>query len=161
MEKDLKQQEIKNRIIRDLFKKRLAICSGYSILFNHLATLVGLKSDIIEGMAKITTDDIGRKKPPINHAWNSVLIDGTPRLIDVTWGSGYIANKQNLWFKEFNPIYFDTPSKIFFTKHLPNSKVWLNQIIDEETFLKAPLLFDNYIDEDYEILEPKINGKLL
>lgn len=155
LEKDLKLQEIKNVTIKNVFKKRQAVCSGYSLLFNHLATLVGLKSDIIEGMAKITPDDIGRRKPIKNHAWNSVLIDGTWRLIDVTWGAGYIANKQGLWVKEFSPFYFDTPSKIFFTKHLPTSRVWLNGSIDEENFLKAPLLYDEYIDEDYEILEPK------
>ncbi len=154
LEKDLKLQEIKNRTIKEVFKKQLAICSGYSLLFNHLATLVGLKSDVIVGMAKITSNDIGRKKPIINHSWNSVMIDGIWRLIDVTWGAGYIANKQNLWFKEFNPLYFDTAPQIFFTKHLPSSGVWLNQSIDESVFLKAPLLFDEYIDENYEILEP-------
>jgi transglutaminase/protease-like cytokinesis protein 3 len=156
LEKDLKLQEIKNKTVKAVFKKQLAVCSGYSLLFNHLATLVGLKSDIITGMAKTTPDDIGRRKPIMNHAWNSVMIDGTWRLIDVTWGAGYIANKQNLWVKEFSPFYFDTPSKIFFTKHLPASRVWLNESIDEEFFLKAPLLFDEYVDEYYEILEPKI-----
>jgi transglutaminase/protease-like cytokinesis protein 3 len=156
LEKDLKLQEIKNKTIKEVFKKQLAVCNGYSILFNHLATLVGLKSDIIEGMAKITPEDIGRRKSIMNHAWNSVLIDGTWRLIDVTWGAGYIANKQNLWVKEFSPFYFDTPSKIFFTKHLPASRVWLNESIDEGNFLKAPLLYDEYSDEDYKILEPKI-----
>lgn len=155
LEKDLKIQEIKNVTIKNVFKKQLAVCSGYSLLFNHLATLAGLKSDIIEGMAKTTPDDIGRRKPIINHAWNSVMIDGTWRLIDVTWGAGYMANKQGLWVKEFNALYFDSPSKVFFTKHLPASRVWLNGSIDEESFLKAPLLYDEYIDEDYEILEPK------
>lgn len=155
LEKDLKLQEIKNVIIKNVFKKHLAVCSGYSLLFNHLATLTGLKSDIVEGMAKVTPADIGRKKLIINHAWNSVMIDGSWRLIDVTWGAGYTANKQGLWVKEFSPFYFDMPSKIFFTKHLPTSRVWLNKSIDEESFLKAPLLYDEYIDEDYEILEPK------
>lgn len=155
LEKDLKLQEIKNVTIKNVFKKHLAVCNGYSLLFNHLATLVGLKSDIIEGMAKITPDDIGRRKPIMNHAWNSVMIDGSWRLIDVTWGAGFIANKQGLWVKEFSPFYFDTPSKVFFTKHLPTSRVWLNRSIDEENFLKAPLLYDEYSDEDYEILEPK------
>lgn len=155
LEKDLKFQEIKNKTIKDVFKKHLAVCSGYSLLFNHLATLTGLKSNIIEGMAKTTVNDIGRKKTITNHAWNSVMIDGRWRLIDVTWGAGAIVNEQNLWIKKFNPIYFDADPKYFFTKHLPISGVWENKIIDESDFLKAPLLYDEYIDEDYEILEPK------
>lgn len=155
LEKDLKLQEITNETIKDVFKKHLAVCSGYSLLFHHLATLVGLKSDVIEGMGKTSLNDIGRKRPIINHAWNSVMIDGKWRLVDVTWGSGSIVNEQNLWVRNFNPIYFDTAPKIFFTKHLPASGVWLNQIIDESVFLKAPLLFNEYIDGDYEILEPE------
>lgn len=151
LEKDLKLQEIKNVTIKNAFKKQLAVCSGYSLLFNHLATLVGLKSDVIEGMAKTTSDDIGRRKPIMNHAWNVVMIDGTWRLIDVTWGAGTIVNKQNLWIREFNPVYFDTDPNFFFAKHLPASGVWLNQIIDEEKFLKGPLLFEKY----FEILTPK------
>lgn len=151
LEKDLKTQEIKNKIIKNVFDKQLAVCSGYSLLFNHLATLVGLKSDIISGMAKTTLDNIGSKKITINHDWNSVMIDGTWRLVDVTWGAGSIVNKQNLWVRKFNPFYFDTDPKFFFTKHFPASGVWLNKSIDKEVFLKAPLLFE----ENYEILEPK------
>jgi len=155
LEKDLKLQEIKNKTIKEVFKKQLAICSGYSLLFNHLATLVGLKSDIIQGMSKTTFDDIGQKKTRINHAWNSVMIEGTWRLIDVTWGAGMIVNKQNLWVREFNPIYFDTNPKIFFFNHLPVSRVWQTQILDEQEFLKAPLLYELFFAESYEILEPK------
>ncbi len=155
LEKDLKIQEIKNTTITTVFKKHLAVCDGYSLLFNHLATLVGLQSDIIHGMSKTTLDDIGRKKIRIDHAWNSVMIDGTWRLKDVTWGAGATVNKQGLWVKMFSPIYFDTTPQFFFTKHFPATGVWLNQIIDEEIFLKAPLLYDQYIDENYEILEPK------
>lgn len=151
LEKDLKLQEIKNVTLKNVFKKQLAVCSGYSLLFNHLATLVGLKSDVIEGMAKTTSDDIGRRKPVMNHAWNAVMIDGTWRLIDVTWGAGTIVNKQNLWIRKFNPDYFDADPNFFFAKHLPASGVWLNQIIDEEKFLNGPLLFEKY----FEILTPK------
>ena len=155
LEKDLKFQEIKNEKIKEAFRKRIAVCEGYSLLFNHLATLVGLKSDIIHGMSKTTFDDIGPKKTRINHSWNSVMIEGAWRLIDVTWGAGMIVNKQNLWVREFNPIYFDTNPKIFFFNHLPVSRVWQTQILDDKEFLKAPLLYETFFAEGYEILEPK------
>lgn len=155
LERDLKIQENKNEIIKTVFKKHLAVCEGYALLFNHLATLVGLKSDVIQGMSKTILDDIGRKKTRIDHAWNSVMVDGTWRLVDVTWGAGMVVNKQNLWVREFNSIYFDTNPKIFFFKHLPVSGVWQTQILEEQEFLKAPLLYDPFFAEGYEILEPK------
>lgn len=155
LQKDLKIQEIKNQIIKTVFRKHLAVCEGYSLLFNHLATLVGLKSEVISGMSKTTLEDIELKKIRTDHAWNSVMIDGTWCLIDVTWGAGAVVNEQGLWVKMFNPIYFDTPTNFFFTKHFPASGVWLNQIIDKENFMKAPLLYSDYVNENYEILEPK------
>jgi transglutaminase/protease-like cytokinesis protein 3 len=155
LEKDLQIQEVNNDIVKTVFRKQLAVCEGYALLFNHLATLVGLKSEVIHGMAKTTLDDIGRKKTKTDHAWNTVMIDGVWRLIDVTWGAGMVVNKQNLWVREFNPIYFDTAPKIFFSKHLPVSGVWQNEILDEQEFLKAPLLYEPFFASGYEIMEPK------
>lgn len=155
LEKDLNIQENQNKIIKTVFNKQLAVCEGYSLLFNHLALLVGLKSQMIQGMSKTTVEDIGLKKVKIDHAWNSVMIDGTWRLIDVTWGAGVIVNKQNLWVREFNPIYFDTAPNIFFAKHLPVSEVWQTKILDEKEFLNGPLLYEPFFDEGYEIIEPK------
>lgn len=155
LEKDLKFQEVKNNTINKVFRKKRGVCEGYSLLFQHLATLAGLKSQVINGMAKTTAVDIGRRKAIMNHAWNTVMIDGKWRLVDVTWGAGAVINKQNLWVKNFTPFYFDTPSTYFFTKHLPDSGVWETEILEEEEFLKAPLLYDFFFTEGYEIIEPK------
>jgi len=155
-EKDLKLHEIKNDEINTVFRKHKGVCSGYSLLFDHLATLVGLHALIIEGDSKTKFNDIGRKRVEQNHAWNSVLIDGKWRLVDATWGAGSIVNESNLWVKKFNPIYFDASPEIFFTKHLPVSKVWENKAIDGNYFLQSPLLYEEYFDKEVVILEPKL-----
>ncbi|WP_281635887.1 transglutaminase domain-containing protein [Flavobacterium marginilacus] len=157
LERDFKWHEIRNKEINTVFRKQKAVCSGYSLLYYHLATLVGLQGQIIEGGSKTKFDDIGRKKIAINHTWNAVMIDGTWRLVDVTWGAGEIINENNLWVKKFNPIYFDSNPKIFFAKHMPVSKVWDNKSLDEVFFLKGPLFFDEYFSKEVEIVEP-ING---
>jgi transglutaminase/protease-like cytokinesis protein 3 len=154
LERDLKLAKIKNKEINTVFKKHKGVCSGYSLLYYHVASLVGLQAQIIEGDAKTIPSDIGRKKNIINHAWNAVMIDGRWRLVDVTWGAGTVMMGKNLWVKKFNPIYFDTDSKIFFAKHLPVSKVWDNKIIDEEFFFNAPLFYDEYFIQGVAIVEP-------
>lgn len=157
LDRDFKWHEIRNKEINTVFRKQRAVCSGYSLLYYHLATLVGLQAQIIEGGSKTKFDDIGRKKIVINHAWNAVLIDGVWRLVDVTWGAGAISNEDNLWVKKFNPVYFDSNPKKFFAKHMPVSKVWDNKSLDENFFLKGPLFFDDYFNNEIEIVEP-ING---
>jgi transglutaminase/protease-like cytokinesis protein 3 len=155
LEKDLKEHEIRNEEINTVFRKHKAVCTGYSLLYYHLATLVGLHVQIIEGDSKTRFKDIGRKRIERNHAWNIVMIDGRWRLVDVTWGAGKIVNESNLWVKKFDPIYFDTSPKMFFTQHIPVSGVWDKQIINESVFLQSPLLYSNYFDKEVDILEPK------
>jgi transglutaminase/protease-like cytokinesis protein 3 len=155
-EKDLKLNEIRSKEINTVFRKRKGVCSGYSLLYFHLAELVGLHALIIEGDSKTRFEDIGRKKIVMNHAWNAVMIDGIWRLVDVTWGAGAIVNENNLWVKKFNPIYFDANPKVFFTKHMPVSRVWDNKTIDESLFLQSPLLYEEYFQKEVEILEPKL-----
>nr|WP_315151550.1 transglutaminase domain-containing protein [uncultured Flavobacterium sp.] len=153
--KYLKLYKIRNKEINTVFRKHKGVCSGYSLLYYHLASLVGLHAQIIDGDSKTKTSDIGKKRVEMNHAWNAVMIDGIWRLVDVTWGAGETINENNLWVKKFKPIYFDTDPKMFFANHLPVSKIWNNKTIDETLFLQSPLLYSDYFEKEVEILEPK------
>lgn len=155
-EKDLKLHEIRNKEINTVFRKRKGVCSGYSLLYYHLASLVGLHALIVEGDSKTKIKDIGRRRIEMNHAWNAVMVNKIWKLVDATWGAGAIVNENNLWVKKFNPIYFDANPKVFFANHLPVSKVWDNKAIDESYFLKSPLLYNEYFEKEVEILEPKL-----
>lgn len=159
LEKKEKERLLEEKMINNAFKSRKAVCSGYAFLYSHLATLVGLKTQIIEGTSKTILNHIGKRELVLDHAWNSVQIDGTWRLVDVTWGSGYFDDYRNKYIKQFKSIYFDTPEKLFFAKHYPKEGIWQDKVIDKNEFLEGPLLYNDFIEGKYEMIEPK-NGIL-
>lgn len=150
-----KKKLLYDKRIAKVLNKRKAVCSGYSELYNHIALQVGLECQINEGDAKTKFYDIGRKRVKVSHAWNSVKIDGTWRLIDVTWGAGDVSIEKEKFYWHFKPIYFDTEPKTFFMKHYPKKGVWFDTVVDKEEFLKAPLVQSSVLNKKYEIIEPK------
>ncbi len=67
-------------------KNRLTVCSGYSKVFNELATIAGLESKYVTGYTKQSLTDLNE----VNnyHAWNIVTITGEKKIFDVTWSDG-------------------------------------------------------------------------
>lgn len=153
-EKQKKIQLLNDAILQKAFKSRKTVCEGFTLLYSHLATLVGLKSQIIRGDSKTRLSDIGRKNTTSNHAWNIVLIDGKWRLIDVTWGQGYYNENKGAMTKEFSSIYFDTPPAYFFAKHFPDSGTFLGEKLSKDDFLNGPLIYNKLIENDSEITAP-------
>jgi|SRR6218665_27342 len=154
-ERQRKQRIVIDKRIDEAFRKRKGVCQHYSELFDRIASQAGLETQVNIGDAKTRNYDIGRKRARVNHAWNSVKIDGVWRLIDVTWGAGYVDFEEEKFYFSFNPVYFDVAPKIFFTEHYPEKGIWFDTVVDKEEFLKAPLINTNIINGKYEILEPK------
>jgi hypothetical protein len=67
-------------------KNRLTVCSGYSKVFNELATIAGLESKYVTGYTKQSITDLN--KIDGYHAWNIVTIEGKKKIFDVTWADG-------------------------------------------------------------------------
>lgn len=153
-EKQKKIKQFNDDILQSTFNSRKGVCEGFTLLFSHLASLTGLKSQIIKGDSKNSLSDIGRKKSQTNHAWNMVLITGKWRLIDATWGQGYYSQNKGRMVKDFTPIYFDTPPNYFFAKHFPESGTFLNTKLDKNAFLNGPLIYNELIEKDIEIVLP-------
>ena len=112
----------------DVLKGRSSVCSGYSDLFSALAEKAGLEAVEIRGYGKGYSYRPGQKfSGPYNHAWNAVKINGSWRLLDSTWGAGYLGQdrKYHRWFDEH---YFMTPPDQFIYDHLPEEKSW--QLLD-------------------------------
>nr|WP_294922894.1 transglutaminase domain-containing protein [uncultured Flavobacterium sp.] len=154
-EKQRKIQEFNNNILQKTFKSKKAVCEGFTLLFQNLSSLVGIKSEIIRGDSKTRLIDIGRKNTTSNHAWNTVLIDGKWRLIDVTWGQGYYDNNKGRMVKEFDPVYFDTEPEYFFAKHFPDSGSFSGRKLNKDDFLNGPLIYNKTIAGDYKIIAPE------
>jgi hypothetical protein len=154
-EKQKKLQQLNERELNKVFKSQKAVCEGFTLLYSHVASLVGLKCEIVKGDSKTRLNDIGRQDISSNHAWNMVLIDGKWRLVDVTWGEGYFDQSKGKLTKDFTPIYFDMAPKYFFAKHFPDSGTFLGEKLSKDDFLNSPLIYNNTIEGDHEIIEPK------
>jgi len=153
-EKQRKIQQLKDKLILKTFTSQKAVCEGFTALYQNLAELTGLKSEIIRGDSKTRLGDIGRKSTYSNHAWNIVLIDKKWRLVDVTWGQGYYDSSKGRMVNDFTTIYFDTNPDYFFAKHFPDSGSYLGKKLSKENFLNGPLLYNKTIEEDYKIESP-------
>lgn len=145
-------KEIEQNTVNGVLLTRKAVCDGYATLFTRLASLTGLESEKIEGMAKTTLDDLGNDRLESNHAWNTVKIDGKWRLVDATWGSGFMIG--NAYKKRFDPFYFDTLPKLFFLKHYPESGKWNGEAVDKQKFINTPLFYYDSGNCAYEMVMP-------
>ncbi|MRX39825.1 transglutaminase [Flavobacterium sp. LC2016-23] len=136
------------------FRSKKAVCEGFSLLYQHLATLSGLKCQVVSGDSKRLLNDIGRKRLGSDHAWNTVLIDGKWILIDATWGQGYFDEKRQVVLKKFTPIYFDMATEYFYMTHFPVSSMYAGNTGNKEAFLNGPLIFDEFIEQECQVQMP-------
>ena len=112
----------------DALRTRRGVCEGYAGLFMELAEASGIKAAKISGYAKGYGYSPGQPVGKVaNHSWNAVSIDGRWRLMDCTWGAGYIGNDRK-FHREFDPHYFFTPPREFIYDHLPEQEAW--QLLD-------------------------------
>jgi transglutaminase/protease-like cytokinesis protein 3 len=153
-EKQRKIKELNDKMLQKAFKSQKAVCEGFTALYQHLASLVGLKAEVIRGDSKTRLADIGRKITSSNHAWNMVLIDKKWCLVDVTWGQGYYDSNKGKMVNDFTSIYFDTNPDYFFAKHFPDSGTFLGEQLSKEDYLNGPLIYNKTIEEDYKIKTP-------
>jgi Transglutaminase-like superfamily len=78
--------------VADVLKYRVAVCAGYSMLFQYLCSKAGIRCSTIYGST-----------PSGEHAWNAVSIDKKWYLIDATWGYHYFLMKPEDFIKEHFP----------------------------------------------------------
>ena len=83
--------ELANKTI----KSKLAVCLGYSALFQIICKKLKIDCKIIKGNLKSDINQIGQNLE-INHAWNLVKINNKWELVDCTLAAGKISTKTNL-----------------------------------------------------------------
>lgn len=113
---------LSERVALNVFKRREAVCDGYTRLFKTLCDYAGIQSEIIHGHARSNFNRVGQQFLS-NHAWNAVYIDSAWRLMDVTWASGYITFS-NEYVKKYDDYYFFTPPEQFVRDHYPDELKW-------------------------------------
>lgn len=114
----------KNEVIDALITDKRTLCTGYTYLIKELASLAGLKCEIIHGFGKTTNTSLKKIKSP-NHSWNAIQLDSKWYLSDATWSSGIIDGDTYIFEFEFNDSYFLMSPEQFAEEHLPLDKKWL------------------------------------
>lgn len=153
-EKLLKEKKLFDKEVSKTLRSRKGICGDYAQAYFRVATLIGLNCEISEGSAKTEKYDIGKKRAVIDHAWNSVQIDGEWKLIDVTWGAGFVDEEESKFIPNFSLFYFDTFQESFFANHYPAKGNWHDIAVNKKDFLDAPMLYAEYFGNG-KIIEPK------
>lgn len=111
------------RVAETTLQRRVAACEGYARLFTTLCDFAGIRSEIIVGYARSSSN----KPVPkfgVNHYWNAVLIDGDWKLLDATWSSGYISSRGDEFIREYDPAYFLASPDDFINDHYPDDIRW-------------------------------------
>lgn len=127
--------------VADVLKQRSSVCEGFASLFEQLAKNAGLEVVSIKGYAKgYAVAAIPNFDKP-NHAWNAVKIDGQWRLVDPTWGAGYVANGK--YQKVLSEAFFLAPPEQMMFSHFPVDQAWQLQAVPRLTmseFVSLPAL---------------------
>ncbi len=140
-------------------QRRNAVCEGFARLFVSMCNSIGIESRMIKGFVR----EEGASFEYPNHAWNSVLIDGKWRLLDVTWGGLYYQTAlQGNAIKPLNQLtaFFLADPKILVMSHLPEDPYWqlqsnivsLKDFMSGEDFIKASLGKKSTTSIDFESL---------
>ena len=72
-----------------VIRNKKAICSGYASLVKFFCSSFNIDCEIVEGYGRTGKSKIVMNQSYLrsNHAWNSVKINNTWRLIDATWAA--------------------------------------------------------------------------
>lgn len=121
-----------------VLRSRSSVCEGYARLTESLGAAMGLEVQVVSGWSKGYGYTTGQRfDGPTNHAWNAVRIDGRWRLMDPTWGAGYL-DQQGRFVRRFQEHYFLTAPDAFVFDHLPQDPRW--QLLDR------PVTAEEYVD---------------
>jgi transglutaminase/protease-like cytokinesis protein 3 len=145
-----------------VLQSRRAICSGYSALYEALASAMGLETVTVAGYAKGAGYALGNPAE-VNHAWNAVKLDNFWYLVDATWGAGTVNGNQ--FSRKFNPFFFAPQPNQFVYSHLAEIPEWqlLSQPHTKEEFeswaeLKPQFFIDNLRIPGYPTHTLQVNG---
>jgi len=124
-----------------VLERRTSVCEGFAQLTQALGRAMGLEVQVVSGWSKGYGYTPGQRfEGPTNHAWDAVRIDGTWRLMDPTWGAGYLDESLR-FVRRFQDHYFLTEPGEFVFDHLPQDSSW--QLLDR------PLTAAEYADLVY------------
>jgi hypothetical protein len=136
-----------------VLKNKTAVCEGFSGLFKMLGREAGLEIETIGGYAKGYGSSVGERfSGPPNHAWNAVKIDGAWRLMDATWGAGYM-DENGRYARSFNDYFFFAPPEKLIYTHFPENSEWqlLARRVSLDEFEKMAFVRPGFFEQGLEL----------
>lgn len=155
---EIKRQKIKQEKVNKVYTSGKGVCEDYSYLFEAMCQAVGIEAKTITGYARFNPADIGRHTNTVNHAWNSVKIDGFWYLLDATWAAGTTDFRTGIFTKKFQEGFFLSDPAVFILNHFPEEPKWqlLPQPISFEGFSMFPFVHDGFYDYNVIDYNPQI-----
>ncbi|OUR99340.1 hypothetical protein A9Q86_12255 [Flavobacteriales bacterium 33_180_T64] len=143
----------RSKLANRIFKTRRALCMGFSTLFQELCLRSNIEVKIIEGITKVSVDDLEHSNYIKNHAWNAVKIKNKWQLIDLSWSSGYENTNTGKWVTAFNDFYFFTNPEELITTHFPADSKFqlLEKSLNFESFFQQPVVYNKYFESGLKI----------
>jgi len=149
----------------DILRHRKTVCLGYSILFDSMCAVAGIRSECVYGYVYMPWYETGDTLFLDSHAWNVVEIDGEWKHIDATWGTGYLKQRKQtsrkILYKLFripyttkykfirkpNFKYFCPEPEEFVKDHLPSTPAWqlLDCSVPIDSFQRTPQATLNFL----------------
>lgn len=98
-------QTYETQTAEEVLDSGVAVCEGFSALYQAMAEQAGLKTRLAQGRVK--TMDNGEVSGPEtpNHQWNLVYLDKRWHFVDSTWGAGY-SDRSKGFVRNTNDKYF-------------------------------------------------------
>jgi transglutaminase/protease-like cytokinesis protein 3 len=109
---------------------------------------------VISGGDKIKWSQIGKSPSLKAHAWNSVRVNNSWKLVDVTWGSGTVDKKKKMFYPEYTDVYFFLSPEKFYLKHFPKDTSWILENKTKDDFVRLPLFYESYLKSNITIASP-------
>ena len=106
-----------------VYKRKKAVCGGYSSLFKAMCDEAKIKCEYISGES-ITSNNYG------SHAWNIVKLDGTWYIMDITWSSGNVSGvlSGSKYTKHFDELWWMADYNMFIKSHRTDDSKWSEYI---------------------------------
>jgi hypothetical protein len=120
-----------DRIAKAL-KTNKGVCTDYALIFNEIATILGIQSVVIDGYTKQNG-----KIATLSHAWCAAKIENNWYVFDPTWGSGYVNN--NKYTRKLDNNYFKTAPEKSINSHMPFDYLWqfMNYPVTQQEFIEG------------------------
>ena len=102
-----------------VFKRKLAVCDGYSKLLSSMSSHAGLDIEYVSGRAdglsgRLSTILAGNE----GHAWNIVRLNGYWYPVDSTWDAGYVDDQVTRFIRKTDTFdYYLSDPKSFHVRH--------------------------------------------